>query len=135
MKVKLTVNDKDEFVGYKNVNINNIDEIYDNSCFELYCDNSVLKLIHNDNFSEFIRKCCFKLRHSGIIYFHGIDINKVTISYIHRYIKENDLANLIGGSVGFYNCKVIETELKKNNIKIHSMSISGNSFIVRGIRD
>lgn len=135
MKVKLTTSNQDEFVGYKNVNLTSMEEIYDNSCFELYIDNNVLKLVHNSNFSEFMKTCCSKLRHSGTIYLHGVDINRVALSYIHRCITENDLSDIIGSSIGFYNCRLIENELKKNNIKIHSMSISNNSFVVRGIRD
>lgn len=135
MKVKLTINEKDEFVGYKNVYYENISEIITNSCFELYCGDEVLKRIPNNQFKGFIKNCCSKIRHGGVFLLTGPDISKLTLSYIHKYISEENLSDIIGGSIGFYNCKIIEKELKNNNIKIHSMSISDNNFIVRGIRD
>ena len=135
MKVKLTTNEKDEFVGYKNVYYENISEIINNSCFELYCGDEVLKKIPNNQFSTFIKNCCSKIRHGGVFLLTGPDISKLALSYIHKYISEENLSDIIGGSIGFYNCKIIEKELKNNNIKIHSMSISDNNFIVRGIRD
>lgn len=135
MKTKLITSESDTIVGYNNVMHDKFTVIDNSSCFELYIDNNVLKMVPNKNFKEFIKICCQKIRIGGTIIITGKDIMKISLSYIRREINEKDLSELLFNSSGFYNCRLIEEEIKNNNIKIHSMSISDNNFIVRGIRE
>lgn len=135
MKTKLVKSELDEFVGYNNIRYDKIDNIDNNSCYELYIDSGILKLVPNKLFNNFIRTCCEKIRLSGMLIVTGVDIMNISLSYIHRYIDEEYLSNFIDNSAGFYNCRLVEEEIKKNGLKIHSMSISDNVFVVRGIRE
>jgi len=134
MKTKLVKSELDSFVGYNNINYTKLSEINNHSCFELYIDDGILKMIPNELFSNFIKACCSKIRLNGMLILTGVDIMNISLSYIHKYIDEKYLSSCLSGSLGFYNCKVVEEEIKKNGLKIHSMSISDGVFVVRGIR-
>jgi hypothetical protein len=135
MKTKLVKSELDEFVGYNNIRYDKINDIDNNSCYELYIDSGILKLVPNKLFKDFIKTCCQKIRLNGILIITGVDIMNISLSYIHRYIDEEYLSNFLDNSIGFYNCRIVEEEIKKNGLKIHSMSISDNIFVVRGIRE
>ena len=135
MKAKIINNVKESIIGYNNYNYKNLKEIDNNSCFEIIIENNVLGLINNNDFELFIQECCSKIRHGGSIIIEGVDFNKIAISYIHRYINEKDLSNILAGSFGFYNCRIVEEELKKNKLNIISMRIFETNFIVEGKRE
>ena len=134
MKTKLVKSESDNFIGYENVHYSNLQNINNNSCFELYIDSEIIKMVPNKVFSNFIQDCCNKIRLNGMLIITGVDIMNISLSYIHKYINEDYLSNFLNNSVGFYNCRLVEEEIKKNGLKIHSMSISDGVFIVRGIR-
>lgn len=135
MKTKLVTSEEDSIIGYNNVMYDKFMDIDNNSCFELYIDNNVLKMVPNNVFKNFMKTCCQKIRMGGVIIIIGKDIMKISLSYIRREINEENLSELLFNSNGFYNCRLVEEEIKNNNIKIQSMSISDNNFIVRGIRE
>jgi hypothetical protein len=135
MRVKLTVNNKEIFSNYENVDYNNLNSIHNNSCMELYCDQNVLRFVPNNMLSIFFKEVCSKIRHGGQLIVCGYDLDKITLSYIHKYINEQEVSNLLGSSLGFYNCRMVEEELKTNGLIIEFMSISDNVFVVRSFRD
>lgn len=135
MKTKLITHEEDSIIGYNNVFYTALENINNNSCFELYCGPEVLKLISNTNFSSFIKNCCDKIRHQGSFIITCPDINNIALAYVYKNIGENDLCDLLAGSFGFYNCRMVEDEIKANGLKIHSMSIIDNNFVIRGIRE
>lgn len=135
MKTKLIIREENSIIGYNNIKYDQLNELDNNSLFELYIDNEILKAIPNKNFYSFIEICSSKIRLGGKLIVTGRDIMKISLCYIHRYINEEDLSELLSGNFGFYNCRIVEEAIKSNNLKIHSMFIDGNDFIVRGIRE
>lgn len=135
MKTKLITSEEDSITGYRNIHYEDFQEIDHNSCFELYVGHEVLKMIPNKAFSDFVQICRSKIRMDGMLIIAGRDIMKISLSYIHKSIDERILSDLLYGSNGFYNCRIAEEEIKKNGLKIHSMSIIDENFIVRGIRE
>jgi hypothetical protein len=135
MRVKLTVNNQEKFTNYENVDYNDLDSIYNNSCMELYCDQNVLRFVPNNMYGKFLKQICSKIRHGGKLIVCGYDLSKICLSYVHKSINEEEVSSLLGGSLGFYNCRMIEEELKANGLIIEFMNISDNIFVVRGIRE
>ena len=135
MKVKLISEESGIFKNYTNVKTEDINNISNNSCFEIYCDENILKTITPEYFSKFINILVSKIRHGGKIIVCGYDLHKICLSYTHKYINENNVADFLKNSNGFYNCRMIENEIKANSLSIHSMSLVDNVFVVRGIRE
>lgn len=135
MKVNLSLG-KMDITGYKNINpFFNIDDIIDNSAYEIIVQEEVLKSIKNENITEFINLVYSKLRLGGTITFECIDIYQASVMYLNGSINEENLSELINNSSGFYTCKIIENELKKINLKIARISIHNNIyFTVTGER-
>ena len=135
MKVKLSLGNS-EFIGYKNVNpfSSSFKEVFDNSCTEIYCCSEVLNKVKNKDFNTFLDSVLTKLRMGGEIVFTAPDISYINYAYVYRKIDENTLANLIGGHLGFYNCKLIESALRSKGLKIEQMSIQNYFFCVKASR-
>jgi len=47
MKTKLITSESDTIVGYNNVMYDKFTDIDNSSCFELYIDNNILKMVPN----------------------------------------------------------------------------------------
>ena len=71
MKTKLVTSEEDSIIGYNNVMYDKFMDIDNNSCFELYVDNNVLKMVPNNVFKNFMKTCCQKIRMGGIIIITG----------------------------------------------------------------
>ena len=135
MKVNI-INNGDYFIeNFDNVEVTDIAKLDDNCCFELHCDTHILKLVKNKSFSDFIRLLVSKLRRGGMVCISGVDMCSVTMSYVYKDINEEKLSELLSNSAGFYNCKMVEQELIANNLRIDSMNIKNNIFVVRAVRD
>lgn len=135
MKTKLISSKDDEFIGYRNIFYKDVDQIPNNSCFELYCGQEITKLILNDDFSRFMKTCCNKIRHQGVIVVCGPDFDQISLSYIYKRLNEKEISKFLSDSVGFYNCRLVEKELKNNRLKINAMAIENHNFFVRGFRE
>lgn len=135
MKVKLINKQEESFGGYENVFYQDIQTLDNNSCFEIYIDGNILKLIPNQQFDNFMQVCVSKLRKKGEISISGANSLSLFSALINRSIDENVLSEALGGSLGFYNSRIVGKKLKENNIKILSFSIFDNHFSVRGIRE
>ena len=79
MKTKLVTSEEDSIIGYNNVMYDKFMDIDNNSCFELYVDNNVLKMVPNNVFKNFMKTCCQKIRMGGIIIITGKDIMKISL--------------------------------------------------------
>lgn len=134
MKVKLITDDSQKIINYNNVNINNLNSIYDSGCFEILCDENILKIISPDQISDFFKILAGKLRHGGELIVSGLDIDVITKLYQRKDIDISQLSSVLSNSVGFYNCRMVEELIRDNNMDITSMSIVDGYFTVKGKR-
>lgn len=135
MKINIINNLQNSIEGFKNVFLNDLQEIPNNSCFDVYLHEHCLKNIRNEDFNREFKRIASKLRHNGTIYIKCPDIKYISMMFNRGSIDEKSLSNLIGNSQGFYNHKIIESALINNNIKIKQAYINNYHFVIRGFRE
>lgn len=131
MKTRFTIDE--DLDGYQNINpFTNIDDLSDNECSYIFCDNCI-RGCHYDSLKSDIIKWCQKLRHGGIIQIVGVEI----ISLIEKYLYDRDagcINKIIESSNGIFTINEIKNVLLECGLKIQSLELTNSYYVVEAIR-